>query len=185
MSRREGRIAVGVAGVLSAAVVGCTVLQNFTNVLNPDLLSSLGLGVQVASLPGDAPGLLVAVDNRTSRWAAMTVAYRMSADQAKSFTTNVAPRNKSAQMLICPVTEITVGDVSNTKQSGARVYLIENVTDTAQLETAPFIEVDVFGVLLVEGVNYDCGDGVTFAIQESSISQSGYQIYAYVRRSGQ
>ncbi len=185
MSGRDGRTAVGVAGVLSAVLTGCTVLQDFTNVLNPDLLSALGLGVQVANLPGDAPGLLVGVDNRTSRWAALTVAYRTSAEQAKSFTTNVAPQNKSAQMLICPITEITVGDVSNIKQSGARVFLIENATAVTDLENAPFIEVDAFGVLLMEGVNYDCGDAVTFAIQESSISRSGYQIYAYVRRSGQ
>jgi hypothetical protein len=185
MSMWSRRAAAGFGLALGVVLAGCSVVGQLTNILNPDLMSSLGLtGAQVASLPGDAPGLLVAVENRTTRWAAMTVAYRTGDGKAQSFTTNVAPQNKSAQMLVCPIAEITVGDVSNLKQSGARVFLIENVTDPAQLDSAPFIEVDAFGVLLIEGTNYNCGDGVTFALQESSVSQSGFQVFAYIRRSG-
>jgi hypothetical protein len=36
----------------------------------------------------------------------------------------------------------------------------------------------------MEGINYDCGDGVTFAVQSSGTSSSGYQTFAYIRRSG-
>lgn len=185
MTSWKGLCRAGAGLALAMLLGGCGLVQQVTDVLNPDLLASLGFGTRVATLPGDAPGLLVYVENRTGRWAAMSVAYRTSDNRTDSFTTSVAPRNKSGQMLICPITEITVGDVSNIKQSGARIFLIDNVTDTAVLDTAPYIEVDAFGVLLLDGINYDCGDGITFTIQESSISRSGYQVYAYIRRAGQ
>jgi hypothetical protein len=194
MTSRKGLIVASVGLLLGVWLAGCgslpaplnTLLQSFTSVLNPDLLPSLGLGTQAASLPGNAaPGLLVSVENRTPRWVDMTVSYRTSGNQTNEFTTVVAPHDKSGQMLICPIDEITVGDVGNPKLSGARVFLIDNVTDSTALATAPFIEVDAFGQVLREGVNYDCGDGVTFAVQESSVSQSGYQVFAYIRRATQ
>lgn len=193
MTSRKGLSAAGLGLALSVLLAGCgslpaqlsSLLQPLTGMLNPDLFSTLGLESQAATLPGvETPGLLVSVENRTGRWAAMTVSYRTSGDQTETFSTSLAPHDKSAQMLICPITEITVGDVSNLKQSGARVFLIDTVTDPNDLATAPYIDVDAFGQPLREGVNYDCGDGVTFTVQASSGAQSGYQVFAYIRRAG-
>ncbi|GAF86848.1 unnamed protein product, partial [marine sediment metagenome] len=47
-----------------------------------------------------------------------------------------------------------------------------------------YIEVEPFGVLLQEGINYDCGDVITFTILPSSATLSGYQSFAFIRRSG-
>lgn len=180
---RSGRVVTGVGLAVSVLLCGCGLLTgNISNLFNPNLLSSLGLAGDVASLPDDAPGLLMAVENRTDRWARMVVSYRDGDGDARSYTTLVAPGDKSAQMLVCPIEEITLGDVSNLSAAGARVFLVDNVTDTAILDVAPYIEVDAFGVLLSEGVNYDCGEGVTFTLQTSSDSASGYRVFAYIRR---
>jgi hypothetical protein len=193
MTSQKGLSATGLGLVLSVLLAGCgslpaqlsSLLQPLTGMLNPDVFSTLGLETQAATLPGvETPGLLVSVENRTGRWATMTVSYRTSGDQTETFSTSLAPHDKSAQMLICPIVEITVGDVSNLKQSGARIFLIDTVTDPNDLATAPFIDVDAFGQPLREGVNYDCGDGVTFTVQASSSAQSGYQVFAYIRRAG-
>jgi len=182
MSFRKELILAGLVA-LGICLAGCgTLLQSFYSIFNPDFLPELGIGTQAASLPGNAaPGLLVSVENRTGRPAEITVMYR-TGSQTEQFTTNVASHQKSGQMLICPIEEITVGDVSNPKLSGARVFLIDDVSDPNALAAAPFIEVDAFGQNLQEGVNYDCGDGVTFAIQDSAVSQSGFQIFAYIQR---
>ena len=44
------------------------------------------------------------------------------------------------------------------------------------------IEVEPFGVLLRNGANYDCGDGVTFAVTNSGATLSGYQVFAFIER---
>ncbi len=174
----------GLGAVLCTALLGCGLL-NLGEFLNADLLSSLGLGSKVAALPGDAPGLLVAVENRTTRPCQVQVAYRDANDTVTSYVTDVSPGDRNAQMLVCPVVEITVGDVSNLDTSGARVYLVDGtVTDPDALAGAPYIEVEAFGVLLREDVNYVCGDGLTFTVEPSGQSRSGYQTFAYVRPSG-
>lgn len=173
---------------LGCLLPGCGLLTNeVASLLNPNLFDALGLGTRVASLPGDAPGLLVFVENRTDRYASVVVAYRDGDDKVDAYTTVVGPGERSGQMLVCPVTEITIGDVSNLGQRGAVVYLIDSNTvagNTALLDGAPFIEVEPFGVLLLEGVNYRCGDGLTLAVQPSAENPSGYQTFAYIRRTG-
>jgi hypothetical protein len=178
-------LAQGTGLALGLALAGCGAFR-LTNLLNPDLLGTLGLGTRVASLPGDAPGLLVGVENRTDRWASIVISYRDGEDKVQSYTTVVKPGDKSAQMLVCPIKEMTLGDVSNLDSPGAVVYLIPEGTavDADLLANSPVISVDPFGVLLMEGINYDCGDGVTFTVQPSGTSSSGYQTFAYIRRSG-
>ncbi len=161
-------------------LVGCT--GTITNLFSPDFLSALGTGSSVASLPGEAPGLLVEVENRTDRWMQAVVSYRDGNDNVESFTTLVAPRDKTGQMVVCPITEITLGDVSNLSSTGARIFLID-VTGAVDPDTAPFIEVDAFGALLQEEINYNCGDALTFAVSESTATSSGYRIFAFIRRS--
>lgn len=179
-----GRIAVVTTLALAVGLAGCTALANFTEILNPNLTAAL-VGPDVASLPEDAPGLLVGVENRTGRWVRMLVSYRDDDDKVENYTTTVAPGDTSAQMVVCPVTELTLGSVGDLSQTGALVYLVEpsDVAAGTSLDDSPYIEVDAFGVLLMEESNYDCGDGVTFAVQESSASTSGYQVWAYIRRS--
>ena len=116
MRWRNG-LAAGLGAVLSTAVLGCGLL-NFSEFLSADLLSSLGVGSKVASLPGDAPGLLVAVENRTSRPCQVQVSYRDANYTVTAYITNVPPGDRNAQMLVCPVAEITLGDVYNLDKIG-------------------------------------------------------------------
>jgi hypothetical protein len=178
------KLTTGLGLALSVVLAGCGAFQ-VTNLMNPDFLSSLGLGASVATLPGDAPGLLVTAQNSTDRSIAMAISYRDVNDKVQSYTASIAPGDKTAQMLVCPVKEITIGDVSNLSLSGARVFLVGSVTDPNAIGSAPYVEVEPFGVLLKEGVNYDCGDGLTFTVQASTQTRSGYQTIAYIRRSGQ
>ena len=46
----------------------------------------------------------------------------------------------------------------------------------------PYIDVEAFGVLLREGVNYDCGDSLLFVVEPSGVTRSGYETIAYFRR---
>jgi hypothetical protein len=158
-------------------LLGCT---DATNLLNPDFAALLGVTKSAASLPGDAPGLLVSVENRTSRWISVRISYRNVDNDAKQYETLVAPNSKSGQMLTCPVPEITMGDVGSTAALGARVYLVD--PGTADLTTVPYIDVEAFGVLMKAGINYDCGDALLFAVQPSSDTRSGYRAFAYIRR---
>ena len=180
----RGKLTAGLGLALGTALLGCGALQ-LTNFLNEDFLSALGLGKSVASLPGDAPGLLVSVENQTTRFIAITISYRDVNDNVKSYSSTVASGDKGSQLLTCPVQEITIGDVSNLTLSGARVYLVDTLPDPNNLSGMPYIEVEAFGVLMRNTVNYDCGDGLIFTVQPSSLTSSGYQTIAYIRRSGQ
>ena len=71
-----------------------------------------------------------------------------------------------------------MGDISNLASTGAVVRLGSGSPND------PIVEVEAFGVLLRDGANYDCGDRVTFAIQQASANLSGYGIVAYIQRSG-
>lgn len=180
----RGKLTTGLSLALGAALLGCGAFQ-LTNFVNPDFLSALGLGTSVASLPGDAPGLLVSVENQTDRFIAITISYRDVNDDVQSYSSTIASGDKSSQLLTCPVQEITIGDVSNLNLSGARVYLVDTLSDPNAISSAPYIEVEAFGVLMKTSVNYDCGDGLIFTVQPSSLTSSGYQTIAYIRRSGQ
>lgn len=182
------RLSVAMFGaVLLAVPPGCTAVTDF---INPELLTSLTGGQIVNSLPDEAPGLLVSVENRTSRWAELTVSYRMADGGVETYTTSLNPGNKSGQMLVCPVEEITLGSVSDLDATGAVVALMQDTSDLEVDETTgrfiglPLIEVEPFGVLLREGVNYDCGDSVLFVVRSSAQAPSGYETIAFFRRSG-
>ncbi len=185
MLRWKGLLAM--ATLTAASLGGCSTPLNL---LNPDFAAAIGLGEQVASLPGDAPGLLVTVQNRTSRWVGMTVSFRDGNNNVDQFTETLAPMDNSGQMLPCPITEITLGDVANLQQSGAVVYLADLSTTTnnqgtaVTAENAPFVAVEPFGTLLREGVNYDCGDKLIFVVEPSGATLSGFQTLVYIRRSG-
>ena len=165
-------ITVLVTLVASLLLSGCTAVQGL---FDEQFLSALGAGTGVASLPGDAPALLVAVENGTDRVVVAVVSYRGSSGETRSFTTLVEPFEQTAQALVCPIEEITLGDVSNGNAIGAVVRLGNGTA------ADPFIEVEPFGVLLQEGVNYDCGDGLTFSVQPSTATLSGYQTFVSIR----
>ncbi len=167
-------------GVLVLLIAGCGYLPNL---FNEEFLAAFGRGVDVANLPGDAPGLLVSVANVTNRWITVVISYRDGGDAVQNYTTTVGPGEKTGQMLICPVQELTMGDVSSLQAPGARVYLVDaSVASAAELVNAPYIDVEPFGTLLKDVVNYDCGDEVVFTVETSNLTRSGYQTYAYIRR---
>ena len=141
-----------------------------------EFLAAVAGGGAVASLPGDAPALLVAVDNRTDRTIEAMVMYRDADGVIESYTTVILPLETTARALICPIEEITLGDLSDSSAIGVEVRLGNGSVDD------PYIEVEPFGVVLQEGVNYDCGDALTFAVRPSTINPSGYQTLVEIRR---
>ncbi|TWT39935.1 hypothetical protein RAS1_43250 [Phycisphaerae bacterium RAS1] len=164
-------------GVLAVGAVcsGCT---NATELLNPSFVEALGVTDQsVASLPDDAPAVLVAVENRTDRRITATLSWRGANDVTESFTfRRMFEGSRLAQAVVCPVTELTLGDVNNLDAVGVTVRLGDGGGND------PFVEVEPFGVLLKDDVNFNCGDAVTFVVQSSSTTRSGYQIVAYIQR---
>lgn len=185
MDARTRQVLTAAGLVLVLGLAGCGALQ----ILNPDFLSVLGIGQVVSGLPGEAPGLLVSLNNQTGRWVQMLVSYRDEESSVRSYTSIVGPGERTAQMLVCPVTEITLGSVTDLERPGVIVFLADpTAVDTGDggtgIEDMPFVEVDPLGVLLRDGLNYDCGDGIEFFVRPNSEASSGYQAFARVSRSG-
>jgi len=145
-------------------------------VFDDQFLTALDLGTRAASIPGDAPSVLVEVENRTSRRVEAQISWRTGDGEARFEVFGLSPDDKSTEVLICPVDEITLGDVGDLTQPGAFIRLGGGGVND------PYIEVEAFGILLKEGANYNCGDAVTFTVEGSSKTLSGYQILAYIRR---
>lgn len=169
--RSAGRLAVVCASVLLA---GC---GSAVNLLNPDFAASLGLTQSVALLPGEAPSVLFEVENAAGRTIEAQLSWRDPEGDVVTRTMVIPAESKLAETVICPVSEVTLGDVGNLRSTGAIVRLGTGGAND------PIVEVEPFGVLLQEGVNYDCGDSVSFRVQLSGATLSGYQIYAFIRRS--
>ena len=168
---------LGGLGALSWSA-GCS---EALSLLNPEFLTALGAGEQVASVPGDAPALLVAVENRTNRLVRAWVSYRTEDSGVEQVGYLVETGERTAQALICPIDEVTLGDVSDVTAIGAEIVLDNSAGQEA---IAPFIEVEPFGVVMKDGINYNCGDSITFVVQASGATRSGYQIFAFIERSG-
>lgn len=154
-----------------------------TEVLNPTFLNAVGLGERVASLPGEAPAIVLEVENGTDRVVEFRVTWRDAEQNIHEQTGSLAPGQKYAEALFCPVEELTLGDVSNLDATGVVVRLGDG-SGIAAYAGGPLIEVEPFGVLLQEGINYECGDNVTFRILPSQVTLSQYQTFAFIRRSG-
>lgn len=153
----------------------CTDLQQ---VFNPTFLESLGIGGSVTDLPGEAPAIVMEVENGTQWLIEVKVTWRDSDNEIQELTRAIASGKKYAEALICPIKEITLGDVSDLKAVGAIVRLGTGAS------VDPYMEVEPFGVLLQQGVNYDCGDKITFKVLPSDATVSGYQVFAFIRHSG-
>ena len=136
------------------------------------------MGTQAVTLPGDAPAILVEVEDQTQRNIEVLVSYLDADGLAKNYTVEVEPGQKTGQAIICPMSEITVGALGDLSSVGAIVRL------GAGGAADPYIEVEPFGALLQEGINYECGDAITFSVVPSSATLSGYQIYASIRAGG-
>jgi hypothetical protein len=174
-SRARAKVA-GVALLAGLPLLGgCAGVGSF---FNPAFLQVLGVGEQAASLPGEAPAVVLAVENATQHVIEFRVTWRDLEGRIQERTRALAVGEEYSEALICPVQEMTLGDVSNLDDIGAIVRLGGGTAND------PFVEVEPFGVLLQDGINYDCGDSVTFVIQPSSVTLSGYRVLAQIRRSG-
>lgn len=152
---------------------GCVGLTEF---VNPSFLSQVGLGETAATLPGEAPAVIVEVENRAGRIIDARVSWRTPEGTVDVRNLVVPVDSKISEALICPIDEMTLGDVSDPSESGAVVRL------GAGTAADPIIFVEPFGVVLKEGVNYSCGDSITFTVMPSSQTLSGYQVFAFIRR---
>lgn len=161
---------------VAVALLGATSCVGVEDFFTNEFLRNLGLGEQPAALPGAAPVLSVSIDNRTGRTIEALLSFRLSGDTVEQRIFTVAPGITSGTALVCPVDEITLGDVSDLDRVGVVVRLGNGG------EADPVVEVEPFGVLLREGANYDCGDAVTFAVFPSSATRSGYQTIAEIQR---
>jgi len=166
-------LVLGLAAALVLTSQGC---GSIAGLLNPDFLTSLGVGESVATLPGDAPQIVLGVENRTARPIEAVVSYRVGADAVSSFVAIVEPGERTARAVVCPVDAVTLGDVNDLSAVGARVRLGNGTPQD------PAIDVEPFGVLLRNTANYNCGDGLTFAITNSGATRSGYQVFAFIQR---
>ncbi len=159
------------ASVLSGHA-GCTA-ETF---LNSEFIDAIGGSKDIATLPGVAPVALLAVQNQTAEWAEIQVSYRTGQNEVEVFTATVEPGQRTAQAIACPIEEMTVGDLSDSSLSGVTMRLGNGGAGD------PIVVVEPFGVIMKEGANYDCGDGITFAVTYSQETVSGYRVYAYVQR---
>lgn len=163
---------LGIVGTASAVTLaGCS---EFSNILDPTFIDTLTGANQVAALPGNAPSILLTVENRTNKLAQVDVTYRTSDGVAQRLPITVSGGQQFAQAVACPVEEMTVGEITDLTVSGAFV----NLGDGG--DSDPFVAVEPFGVLLRDGITYECGDAVTFALVSSTATASGYRIVAFV-----
>jgi hypothetical protein len=173
ISLQARRALVCACGLLFVA--GCT---GPSELFNPEFLQTLGVRESAANLPGEAPAVVVEVENRTGRTIEYLVTWREGNGEIERRTGVLPAGSKDGFVVFCPLEEVTLGDVSDLNATGVIVRL------GAGGASDPFIEVEPFGVLLQNEINYNCGDGVTFAVLSSSATLSGYQVYAFIRRSG-
>ena len=156
-----------------AGFAGCTTVGNF---FDPEFLSAIGVNPRAASIPGDAPTVLLAFENEIDRVVEAQVMWRQEETGVASVVFTIRPGQKGTEVVVCPVTEMTIGDVADLDATGAIVRLGNGDPQD------PIMEIEAFGVLLREGANYDCGDSITFTVRPSSATRSGYQLFAFVRR---
>lgn len=169
-------IVLAMAGLSAAA--GCI---NPTAVFADDFLQAFGAVPSAASLPGEAPSLVIGVRNDTGRVIEYQLSFRNSAGEI-DVRSGALPASGEGVVIstaqFCPVSEVTLGDVSNLTTTGAVVRL------GSGLATDPFVQVEPFGVLLQEGVQYSCGDRITFRVASSSATPSGFRVFATIERTG-
>jgi len=156
----------------------CACTDLLTPALNPQFLEAIGVVPSAASIPGEAPTLLVEFENRISQPIEFRLTWRSSEEEVKERIRALAPNEKYAEAIVCPILELTVGDVGDLTQVGVVVRLGNGTVDD------PVLEVEPFGILLQEGVHYDCGDSITFSVQPSQRTLSGFQVFATIRRFG-
>ena len=176
MHKAVFRIAGGVAVLgWTGLLFGCL---NAASLLNPELLTTLGLAARASDLPGEAPAVVFEVSNQTGRTIEFLLSWRDANNDVQQRRRALPAGDSFAEVVVCPASAVTLGDVSNLDAVGAWVRLGNGGPDD------PFIEVEPFGVLLQDGINYDCGDVVTFSVQRSNATDSGYRVFAFIRRSG-
>ncbi|MCA9242759.1 MAG: hypothetical protein KDA32_02300 [Phycisphaerales bacterium] len=154
------------------ATVGCTGVSFF----NPDFLSALGVGAGVAQLPGDSPAIVIRIENSSGRPIVFELSWRDEMGRVERRDGVLGIVETFGEVVVCPVQDLTLGDVTDREQPGAYVLLGDGqVTD-------PFIEVEAFGIILQDEVNFNCGDVITFEVTSSGTSPSGYQVLARISR---
>ena len=171
--RGYGRVLMGAA--LLTVAFGCT---SAVSLFNPDFVQALGLSSRAASLPGEAPSIVLGVRNETSRTVEFLLTWRNGDGDVFQSSPVVGTGQEVLLSEFCPITEITLGDVSNLSATGAVVRLGDGALDDA------FIEVEPFGILLQSGIHYDCGDRIVFSVRTSAATLTGFRVFAEVQRSG-
>lgn len=162
------------------ALAGCL---SPADVLNENFLQAVGLDLPAQRLPGEAPVIVLGISNETSFAIEAQLAWRDDEGEVQTFAPVVFPEEfgGSSVFLIsefCPIQEITLGSISDLSSTGAVVRL------GAGSANDPFIEVEPFGILLREGVHYNCGDRIVFSVRPSNATPSGFRIFAEIERSG-
>jgi hypothetical protein len=175
MTCKELKLAALCGAVCAATLSGC--VGSIESLFNDQFLTQVGATREAANIPGVAPAIVVNLENRTTRTVVAEISYRLETDTIEAATLVVQPGITTGRALVCPVLETTIGDLSSPDMPGVRVILGAGGPDDA------FVEVEPFGVVLTEGVNYDCGDSITFAVMPSSSSRSGYTIVAFIQPS--
>lgn len=165
---------VSIAAVFCASM-GCVTPSTF---FSEDFLTALGFGDTAANLPGEAPAIIIEMENRSGRTIEARVTWQDDGSTSRERLFVLADGEKFSEVVVCPIARMTLGQLGDLNSAGAVVRLGDGSADS------PYIEVEPFGRILEDQINYQCGDAVTFTIQPSSTTASGFRAFAYVRRSG-
>jgi hypothetical protein len=148
------------------------------SILNPDLVPTLTGNEQVASLPGNAPAVVIAFENQTTKAAFADVSIRFGDNEVETVSYSLVGAGfRLASAYPCPVSQVTVGDVSDPSVGGVGIYLAGTGN---QGQTDTFTRVEPFGIILQEGATFECGDEITFALVPTNATPSGYRILAFI-----
>ncbi len=169
-------IGMALAGTaLAGSAAGC---GSALGLFNEEFLTTFGPSGRATTLPGEAPAVVVGVENAIDNVIEFRLTWRDNEGRVQERVQTLDPGVKFAEAVICDMPEITLGDVTDLRSTGAVVRLGN------QGGNDPVVEVEPFGFLLQDGVNYDCGDSVIFRISVSNATVSGYQVFAFLQRSG-
>ncbi|MFQ6048680.1 MAG: hypothetical protein ACE5K7_04880 [Phycisphaerae bacterium] len=161
---REGGL-IGVVGLV-AVLAGCS-SGVISDSLNPQFMEVLGTPFAPVA-PGTKPFLVLRVVNMTPLRALMTLSWQLSEDPATvgNFQFNLDSDTDSAVVLSCPVARATLGDVQNRDATGALIILDDNTRQ----------EVPALKKILLNGVDYFCGDVIIFVLMQDPSTVGGYSV---------
>ena len=146
-----------------ATILGCGVASES---LNPQFMAVLGTPFAPVA-PGNAPFVVARVVNMTPENVYFNLSWEPSgAENPMTFWFTTLPDTDGAVVLSCPIDRLTIGDTRNPSTPGALLVFDNNVRQ----------EIPTLNKVLLNGLDYFCGDLVIFAVVKDSSVVGGYSV---------